>query len=270
MKFVYVGHSNIPEVFKLEGGSTPSSRTTCTCDHHARAAGAGRRHRQGQEHRSGEGRPRWRTSPFRASGRRDDPQDRPPAAAARCTSPPGRRADPKNRWNAEGTGFTWVQDKVFEPYVSSTPTSCQMKRRGADSSLTSDRPLRLGPPFRCRLEATVDFFSSPAQRPQLRAAAVHAQLGPHADLQHDGRAELRPRELLHARCLFRLLLAGASASGRRWCWRRCWWARMGRCSSARCCARCTSSATSPSCSSPSACLRDRARAGAADLGWPRR
>jgi branched-chain amino acid transport system substrate-binding protein len=39
--------------------------------------------------------------------------------------------DPKKQWNAEGTGFTWVQDKVFEPYVSSTPTSCQMKRPGA-------------------------------------------------------------------------------------------------------------------------------------------
>ena len=40
-------------------------------------------------------------------------------------------SDPKKQWNAEGTGYTWVQDKVFEPYVSSTPTSCQMKRPGA-------------------------------------------------------------------------------------------------------------------------------------------
>jgi branched-chain amino acid transport system substrate-binding protein len=36
--------------------------------------------------------------------------------------------DPKKQYNVEGTGFTWVQDKVFEPYVSSTPTTCQMKR----------------------------------------------------------------------------------------------------------------------------------------------
>ena len=36
--------------------------------------------------------------------------------------------DPKKQYNVEGTGFTWVQDRVFEPYVSSTPTSCQMKR----------------------------------------------------------------------------------------------------------------------------------------------
>jgi branched-chain amino acid transport system substrate-binding protein len=40
-------------------------------------------------------------------------------------------SDPKKQWSAEGTGYTWVQDKVFEPYVSSTPTSCQMKRPGA-------------------------------------------------------------------------------------------------------------------------------------------
>jgi branched-chain amino acid transport system substrate-binding protein len=40
-------------------------------------------------------------------------------------------SDPKKQYNVEGTGFTWVQDKVFEPYVSSTPTSCQMKRPGA-------------------------------------------------------------------------------------------------------------------------------------------
>ena len=40
-------------------------------------------------------------------------------------------SDPKKQWNAEGTGYTWVQDKVFPPYVSSTPTSCQMKRPGA-------------------------------------------------------------------------------------------------------------------------------------------
>ena len=39
-------------------------------------------------------------------------------------------ADPAKQYNVEGTGFTWVQDRVFEPYVSSTPTSCQMKRPG--------------------------------------------------------------------------------------------------------------------------------------------
>ncbi|HMQ71943.1 MAG TPA: branched-chain amino acid ABC transporter substrate-binding protein [Rubrivivax sp.] len=38
--------------------------------------------------------------------------------------------DPGKQYNVEGTGFTWVQERVFEPYVSSTPTSCQMKRPG--------------------------------------------------------------------------------------------------------------------------------------------
>jgi branched-chain amino acid transport system substrate-binding protein len=38
--------------------------------------------------------------------------------------------DPKKQYDVEGQGFTWVQDRVFEPYVSSTPTSCQMKRPG--------------------------------------------------------------------------------------------------------------------------------------------
>jgi Periplasmic binding protein len=52
-------------------------------DHHARAAGAGRWHRQGQEHRSGEG----RDGDGGPDGqeflrRRDDPRGRPPTAAA--------------------------------------------------------------------------------------------------------------------------------------------------------------------------------------------
>ena len=65
---------------------------------------------------------------------------------------------------------------------------------------------------------------------QLRAAAVHAELRPDADLQHDGRAEFRARQLLHAGRVLRLhdhpagrLLAGAvpgAAAGRR-CSARC-------------------------------------------------
>jgi branched-chain amino acid transport system substrate-binding protein len=38
--------------------------------------------------------------------------------------------DPAKQWNVENTGYTWVEDRVFAPYVSSTPTSCQMKRPG--------------------------------------------------------------------------------------------------------------------------------------------
>ena len=48
----------------------------------------------------------------------------------------------------------------------------------------------------------------PAQRDVLRAAAVHAVDRADAHLRHDGRAEFRPRELLHARRLFRLQLSG--------------------------------------------------------------
>lgn len=36
-----------------------------------------------------------------------------------------------NTYNVENTGMTWVLERQFEPYVSSTPTSCQMKRPGA-------------------------------------------------------------------------------------------------------------------------------------------
>ena len=41
------------------------------------------------------------------------------------------KTDAKNNYNVEGTGNTFVLVKTFEPYVSSTPTSCQMKRPGA-------------------------------------------------------------------------------------------------------------------------------------------
>ena len=39
-----------------------------------------------------------------------------------------QKVDAKYKYNVENTGFTWAQEKVYEPYVSSTPTSCQMKR----------------------------------------------------------------------------------------------------------------------------------------------
>jgi branched-chain amino acid transport system substrate-binding protein len=39
-----------------------------------------------------------------------------------------QKADKKNPIAREGTGNTWIAEKVFEPYVSSTPTTCQMKR----------------------------------------------------------------------------------------------------------------------------------------------
>jgi branched-chain amino acid transport system substrate-binding protein len=37
----------------------------------------------------------------------------------------------KGEYSVENTGFTFVPIKQMDPYVSSTPTSCQMKRPGA-------------------------------------------------------------------------------------------------------------------------------------------
>ena len=39
-----------------------------------------------------------------------------------------QKLDAKSKYDVEGTGFTWGEERKFEPYVSSTPTSCQMKR----------------------------------------------------------------------------------------------------------------------------------------------
>lgn len=39
-----------------------------------------------------------------------------------------QKVDKKNAYSVENTGYTFVPVKQLEPYVSSTPTSCQMKR----------------------------------------------------------------------------------------------------------------------------------------------
>ena len=39
-----------------------------------------------------------------------------------------QKVDAKNNYNVENTGYTFVPIKQMDPYVSSTPTSCQMKR----------------------------------------------------------------------------------------------------------------------------------------------
>jgi branched-chain amino acid transport system substrate-binding protein len=41
-----------------------------------------------------------------------------------------QKKDAKNSYDVENTGYTWAPERSFEPYVSSTPTSCQMKRPG--------------------------------------------------------------------------------------------------------------------------------------------
>ena len=93
-----------------------------------------------------------------------------------------------------------------------------------------------------------------AERRVLRAAAVHAVLGPDADLQHDGRAQLRARELLHARRLLRLLDRPEDrASGRRWCSRPLLVGAARRAGRAlRPAPGAQVTATCPSCCSPSA------------------
>ncbi|MEJ8848404.1 branched-chain amino acid ABC transporter substrate-binding protein [Variovorax rhizosphaerae] len=42
-----------------------------------------------------------------------------------------QKVDAKNKYNVEKTGYTFAPVKYLEPYVSSTPTSCQMKRPSA-------------------------------------------------------------------------------------------------------------------------------------------
>jgi branched-chain amino acid transport system substrate-binding protein len=44
-----------------------------------------------------------------------------------------QKVDAKNKYNVENTGFTFVPIKQMDPYVSSTPTSCQMKRPASAS-----------------------------------------------------------------------------------------------------------------------------------------
>ncbi|MEO7337748.1 MAG: branched-chain amino acid ABC transporter substrate-binding protein [Caldimonas sp.] len=39
-----------------------------------------------------------------------------------------QKVDAKNKYNVENTGFTFAPVKYLEPYVASTPTSCDMKR----------------------------------------------------------------------------------------------------------------------------------------------
>ena len=41
-----------------------------------------------------------------------------------------QKTDAKNSYSAENTGYTLAPVKMYESYVSSTPTSCQMKRPG--------------------------------------------------------------------------------------------------------------------------------------------
>ena len=41
-----------------------------------------------------------------------------------------QKVDAKHGYSLENTGYTFAPVKYLEPYIASTPTSCQMKRPG--------------------------------------------------------------------------------------------------------------------------------------------
>ena len=87
-------------------------------------------HGQGQEHRTHQG-GRGAGGPGGQQPERSrSPCARPTINCSRpCTSRSGRRPAPKPYdYSVENTGYNFRTVKTFEPYVSSTPTSCQMKR----------------------------------------------------------------------------------------------------------------------------------------------
>ena len=45
-----------------------------------------------------------------------------------CSFSKWEKASSKYPIDSENTGYTFVPVKYYEPYVASTPTSCQMKR----------------------------------------------------------------------------------------------------------------------------------------------
>jgi branched-chain amino acid transport system substrate-binding protein len=62
------------------------------------------------------------------NGEVDDAQGRPPAAAAAVPDSVWQKADAKYPYSPENTGMTLDAGEEYESYVSSTPTTCQMKR----------------------------------------------------------------------------------------------------------------------------------------------
>ena len=188
------------------------------------------------------------------------------SCSSRCTSPCGRRPTRRTRTTRREHRLQLPdRSKYYDAYVvehadvvpDEAPGRAVMRAaRAGRIRLVRARPAGAatsGGPFRRPATVTIAPRGPDphqrAERRQLRAAAVHAQLGPDADLQHDGRAELRARQLLHARRVRRLhadrprrLLAGAGrgAAGGRRCSARVF----ERYGAAR---ACTSSATCPSC-----------------------
>ena len=87
----------------------------------------------GQVHRSGQGRVRDGRAEVEERIRRRgrDAQVRPPAAAAALHQRLAEDRREERATSVENTGMTFAQVVEFPNYVSSTPTSCQMKRPSA-------------------------------------------------------------------------------------------------------------------------------------------
>ncbi len=130
VKFVYIGHPNIPSLAKWEAdfkAKTKEDLSLLSTLHVLPALVNGMakakstdpvkvaKAMEGLEFKSFSG---------DVTIRATDHQLQQPLYIATWT----KLSDPKKQINVEGTGFTWVENKKFEPYVSSTPTSCQMKR----------------------------------------------------------------------------------------------------------------------------------------------
>ena len=130
VKFVYIGHPNIPALAKYETdfkAKTKEDLSLLSTLHVLPALVNGiakakstdpvkvAKAMEGLEFKSFSG---------EVTIRATDHQLQQPLYIATWT----KLSDAKKQVNVEDTGFTWVENKKFEPYVSSTPTSCQMKR----------------------------------------------------------------------------------------------------------------------------------------------
>ena len=57
-----------------------------------------------------------------------------------CSSRCGRRPARKHPYSVENTGYNFQTVEYYEPYVASTPTSCEMKRPGAPEFAVAATP----------------------------------------------------------------------------------------------------------------------------------
>ena len=105
--------------------------------------------------------------------------------------------DPGAKFDEEGTGWGW---KTIGSVNGRRYGGADHLQDGAAAERRTVAPADRDDPLIC---SSVDAqLSRSAQRRAARHAAVHAVERADADLQHDGRAQFRARQLLHARRLF--------------------------------------------------------------------